>query len=283
LVYYLRNDYYDEHFDMRNLERLCGKTIYFSGTYLKSLDPTLTNSFRIYGLLVQNKFDKAITLLQDLPKGSKGKIYQFVIDEMKRVVDGLSSDQQTQNEYNDFLQKWKSLNKKDEKIDKTNINFTELVEEQLKKVSNKQTGLDSTAQTKLFKDWLVEQKELFNQQNHFYKVEAKLKEIAKVLDKLEEQEDVLTFFDRRFKIVKTYNRKGFAQEFLGQIPIEKDEAEYKEMYETHFKPWPKFMNRPEHTLKVRPSTKYMRDSLHKLYHENKEKEQPSVAREVSQK
>ena len=47
LVYFLRKEYNDEHFDLQSLKKLCGKTIYFASSHWKNMEPTLANSLKV--------------------------------------------------------------------------------------------------------------------------------------------------------------------------------------------------------------------------------------------
>jgi hypothetical protein len=46
-VGYVRREYNDEHFDLKSINQLCGKTIYFACSHLKNADPTLTNNLQV--------------------------------------------------------------------------------------------------------------------------------------------------------------------------------------------------------------------------------------------
>lgn len=47
LVYFLRKPYNDQHFDLKSVRQLCGKTIYFSSKYGKLSDENLAINLQV--------------------------------------------------------------------------------------------------------------------------------------------------------------------------------------------------------------------------------------------
>jgi len=48
LVYFKRNPYNDEHFDLKNERLLCGKTIFFASQNAKTLETNLANNLKVH-------------------------------------------------------------------------------------------------------------------------------------------------------------------------------------------------------------------------------------------
>lgn len=78
-MYFLRRPYNDEHFDLKTVSSLSGKTIYFASSNSKSADQTLRSSLKVYGLLVLGKYDKAVNMLEDMLVKDKTQIHSFVV------------------------------------------------------------------------------------------------------------------------------------------------------------------------------------------------------------
>lgn len=57
-VAYLRNPYFDDHFDIKNSNHLMGKTFLYFADEVQASDPTLANSLKLLGYALYEKFDK---------------------------------------------------------------------------------------------------------------------------------------------------------------------------------------------------------------------------------
>ena len=79
LVYFKRKEYNDEHFDLNDIMLLCGKTIVFASSNLKSADAALVNSLKVYGLLLFKKYDAAMDLIENVYLKQKGQLYKFLV------------------------------------------------------------------------------------------------------------------------------------------------------------------------------------------------------------
>lgn len=80
LVYFKRRDWSDEHFDLKSIRELNGKTIWFASSYLESVvDLKLVNSLKIYGLLLFGKFDQVVELFEQVYLKDKGQLYEFLV------------------------------------------------------------------------------------------------------------------------------------------------------------------------------------------------------------
>lgn len=123
-------------------------------------------------------------------------------------------------------------------------------------------------QEKFFLQWEIEQEmELKNQIKNF-QIDAKKTQLLKRIDELEKQEEIFTFFDKQQKIINTYNEKGFPNENPADLPVEPEQSEFDVKFEKHFKPWPKYANRPEWSLKISEEKKEILESLNKIYLRN---------------
>jgi hypothetical protein len=147
-------------------------------------------------------------------------------------------------------------------VDKNEVNE---LEQYLESVKKAQIPADIKSQTNLYSKWQAEQQHELNEQIRNVMIEVKRESILKRLNDLELQEELLTFFDKRQEIVNTYDNKGFPDENPSEIPIEPEESQFKVRFERHFKPWPKYANRPAHTLKLSEEEEYKLDSLRKVY------------------
>lgn len=88
-VKFLRNPYFDDHFDMKDLYMLSGKTLAWMSE--KSSD-NINCNLQIIGWLVYRKYDKLSSLCEIIAKESTFKIYTDVIDIIKRELNNVDSD-----------------------------------------------------------------------------------------------------------------------------------------------------------------------------------------------
>lgn len=87
-VNYLRNPYFDDHFDLRNSHHLVGKTFLAIGQYL---DGAIGNSVKLLGYSFYEKFSDGIKFIESL--NNKNELYKDAVDIVKKhleqVVPGL--------------------------------------------------------------------------------------------------------------------------------------------------------------------------------------------------
>ena len=117
----------------------------------------------------------------------------------------------------------------------------------------------------MFIKWNKEQETELNEQIKNFEIEQKKKNILAKLEDLEKKEEMITFFEKRQEIIDAYYGKGFPTEYPSDIPIEPEESSFKAKYERHFKPWPKYMNRPKSSYTISKSRSNKLESLRKIY------------------
>ena len=78
-VKFLRNEFFDDHFDIKNTNHLVGKTILYLADTLK--DPVLKSSLQILGYGLYEKYEEANKFLAD----NKGSLYKEVVDFVKEL------------------------------------------------------------------------------------------------------------------------------------------------------------------------------------------------------
>ncbi len=135
-------------------------------------------------------------------------------------------------------------------------------------VKKTQIEKDVASQVELFSRWQNEQQADLDEQIRNFAIELKKESILDRLARLEKQEEILTFFDKQQQIKDAYHGKGFPDENPADIPIEPEQTTYKIKSERHFKPWPKYMNRPVEPMRKKLDEEYKLDSLRKIYFNN---------------
>ncbi|RNA30396.1 28S ribosomal mitochondrial-like [Brachionus plicatilis] len=274
LVYFLRKEYNDEHFDLKSIPKLCGKTIYFSSSNLKMDDQNLNKNLKLYGLVHFGKYEKAVEFLENSMIKNNEAIYDFVIDDFKKTIDSLIQNEESSQKFSASIEKWNNLSKvlesESEKfVSKANIDsIIQKIENYVNQIGESQTKIDIENQNNLFLKWNKEQESELNEQIRSFAMEQKKQSILQRLENLEKQEEMITFFEKRQEIIDAYYGKGFPTEYPSDIPIEPEESIFKAKYERHFKPWPKYMNRPKSSYGISKSRASKLESLKKIYFAN---------------
>lgn len=267
LVNFLRNPYFDDHFDIKNFQHLIGKTIYFSAINLRVEDSLVVDSLKIYGLLIFEKYEKILKILENMKRDNK-KILKFVANELDNKIQNIISKSDSEKQIiEDLLKSYKKLDIKS-LTSSQEVDIDKELEKILLKAIDENSNKDIKEQRELFEKWSNEQDVEIKQQVKNFLIEEKKKKIFERLEKLERQEEILNFFDHRDKIRMYAFNKGFPRENPTNIPIEPEESEYKILAERHFKTW-KNKNKPAHLLKKSNTQALMEDSLSKIYLNNK--------------
>ncbi|GFX05035.1 28S ribosomal protein S27 [Trichonephila clavipes] len=189
-VPFLRNDWFDDHFDITEPKHLIGKTLYLLS---RETDYTLSRSYQIIGLAMFDKWDKAAALLNTFADSKDCSLINEAIEKTKALIDEIPEDEEKTkekllNKFNGLFEKMKSGGKiQDESL-------TALLESHLKDVlKNEKDDID--AQQKLFSLWESERKLAHDKQNVELDKEKRLKVIEEKKEYLFWKEKLLFFFE----------------------------------------------------------------------------------------
>lgn len=90
-VKFIRNEFFDDHFDLRDGSQLVGKTLWSIGKLIGSTSPVLGNSSQLLGLFHYGKLDQAAEFTRSL-HASGGLVHQQVIDSIQSALENVSSE-----------------------------------------------------------------------------------------------------------------------------------------------------------------------------------------------
>lgn len=172
-VKFLRNEYFDDHFDLTNPKHILGKTMVALSSKVHG---SLRNTTKLIGLCLYDKYDEASAFILEL-KSSESKIYQEAIDHLKLIIPEHT-----------ILSEMQSL-----KSSSTNIEskLNDLVTSAIK---NNETN-DIESQINIYSSWNdVRVKKLDEELERLKRAET-LKDIEKITKSLEEEERRLWFFE----------------------------------------------------------------------------------------
>lgn len=216
-VKFLRNDYFDDHFDLRDPRHLVGKTLVRLGYELpRQYQP----SVQLLGLSLYQKYEEALEMIGKLKKGDK--LYKDLLAKTKQVLEETVHESE---EYKNLLEKVQGI-AENENVVLIDDNFQNNVVDWLKSSIDKFQTVSISDQeqvcTKYFlvkiciikspfiqtyKLWLSVRDEKLQDELLRLKRAAALKEFEKKAKELEMEEKKLWFFENEEQIELEIERK----------------------------------------------------------------------------
>lgn len=184
-VKFLRNPYFDDHFDIRNSQHLVGKTLWYIG---KELPASIGSSIRLLGLSLYQKYDQA---LQVLDETKSNELYKPVTDKIAELLSNVEEDQKSE-EYQSFKSAIESTGSTHKIID---ANLETLATELCEKIVSENEAKEIEQQKKIYSAWLeIRKKKLDEEIERLNRVE-RLKNIEKLAEDMKAEEQRLWFFE----------------------------------------------------------------------------------------
>ncbi|KPJ16885.1 28S ribosomal protein S27, mitochondrial [Papilio machaon] len=185
-IKFLRNYYHDDHFDIKDLMLLSGKTLAWISRHNKN---NVSNNLQIIGWMYYKKYDSLLTLCENFKNLKPFKIYSEVIDLLQK--------ESSKCEEKDSLEKCISFLNECPKADGT---LEESIKNLIEDAINKTQKNDISSQQKLFEIWLSTREEKLNDQIQRLARAQRIVEVEKKQKELEVQEQKLWFFENEEKI-----------------------------------------------------------------------------------
>jgi small subunit ribosomal protein S27 len=88
-VAFIRNEYFDDHFDIVNTNHLLGKTFLYLADEVKSVDSVLCNSLKLLGYALYEKFSDGNKFIEKSDKNSQ--YYKEVLDKVKGLAEKIEN------------------------------------------------------------------------------------------------------------------------------------------------------------------------------------------------
>uniref|UniRef100_A0A1B0CUT6 Mitochondrial 28s ribosomal protein s27 n=1 Tax=Lutzomyia longipalpis TaxID=7200 RepID=A0A1B0CUT6_LUTLO len=188
-VKYLRNPYFDDHFDLKDPQQLVGKTLYYFGMHTPG---SLGKSAQLLGLSLYGKFEEGIRLVSSLKNGD---IFTDVLEKSLEVLKGVenSEDKPSLGEFVALLE----VKKGSLKAEGT---FEEAVLQSLSAGIKSCEKEDIAKQTQLYDDWIRIRQEKLEEELLRLRRAQTVKEIEKKTLDMEAEERKLWFFENEDKI-----------------------------------------------------------------------------------
>ncbi|KZC07999.1 PREDICTED: 28S ribosomal protein S27, mitochondrial [Dufourea novaeangliae] len=192
-VKYLRNPFFDDHFDITNPRDLVGKTLAFYG---KHMNNTLGRTCQLRGLMLYRKYDDIRNLMDQWLNNVKHNVlYEEVLDLIKKDTENFPETENSSQIENIMsnLSNFKSENF-------STGNVTEVLENEVKSAIDKQADTDIAEQLKKYIEWEKLREKVLESQIQKIKVQARLENIQKIKKEIQQKEMILTFFDKEEEI-----------------------------------------------------------------------------------
>ncbi|XP_042907386.1 small ribosomal subunit protein mS27 isoform X2 [Parasteatoda tepidariorum] len=194
-VPFIRNPWFDDHFDIKNPQHLLGKTLYLIGREVNN--SLLGQSYQLYGLALYEKWEKVTDLLKLYSESDDIALLSDVIGKVMHQIDAIPEESKTLKEnlsqqFNKYFQELKSKNKI---IDGS---LCAALADALKDISSLEKE-DIEAQKRLFVEWEKQRELALKKQNQGIDKEVRLKVIEEKKEYLFWKEKLLFFFENEEK------------------------------------------------------------------------------------
>ncbi|KAL5287981.1 MRPS27 family protein [Megaselia abdita] len=177
-VKFLRNEFFDDHFDLTDNKHIVGKTFVLLS---KFLDPVLSVNSKILGYTLHQKNEKALELL----KSTKSDVfYKDVIDYCVKFSE----------EGSDLRAQFESL--KNSRTEK----FEEVTKSLIQKAVQENEGKTIEEQKKVYQSWNVLREEKYKEALDVVDKKKRVDEIEKLQKEMHLEEQKLWFFENEDKI-----------------------------------------------------------------------------------
>ncbi|XP_011631979.1 28S ribosomal protein S27, mitochondrial-like [Pogonomyrmex barbatus] len=191
-VKYLRNPFFDDHFDLTDPRDLIGKTLSFQG---KHRADAVGRTCQLRGLILYKKYDDALNLIKQWLETVQNKI---VYNEVFELISKDNSNLQDQD-----AEKFKLVEIQLSALkEKQNLkeSLSEAIENLIKTTVNEETDKDISKQCQAYLDWERVRVSILETQMKEIDKERRIKKIEQIKKDLEEKEQLLTFFDKEEEI-----------------------------------------------------------------------------------
>ncbi|KAL0133103.1 hypothetical protein PUN28_000698 [Cardiocondyla obscurior] len=213
-VKYLRNPYFDDHFDLTDPRDLVGKTLNFQG---KHRTDAVGRTCQLRGLILYKKYDDVLNLIKKWLETMQDNI---VYEEVFELISKDNSTLQDQDaEKFKLVEAQLSMLKSKQNLKE---NFIEAMENLIKTAAKEEVEKDISKQCQAYLNWEKKRTSVLEEQIKAIDRERRISNIEKIKKDLEEKEQLLTFFDKEeeieLQIEKIKERERKEDERIRAIP-----------------------------------------------------------------
>ncbi|KAH9639735.1 hypothetical protein HF086_014493 [Spodoptera exigua] len=188
-VKFVRNPFFDDHFDIKDTLLLSGKTLAWIS---ERADNNLNNNLQIIGWLKYKKYDKLAAFSQKISNEKSFKVFKEVIE----VLEKESSD--VEAEFKPILENCISTLSKAEQNSQASLE--EALKIAIENAINKSHKNDVSQQKKLFESWAEIREQKLQEQAQRLDRARRIQLIQQKQSEMQQQEQKLWFFENEDKI-----------------------------------------------------------------------------------
>lgn len=199
-VRYIRNPYFDDHFDLKKPSHLIGKTFWMIGN--ESSD-VIGRSYSLIGYALHEKWDKLKDFLNVLLQSKeKPLVYKDSVMFVQKIM-GDVSNEKSEDEKRDFELHKDDINSLLLKLENSDSLATDellkVTEDKMKEIIKENETKTIENQIKVYEEWENQRRELVNEHIEQMKREKTLAEITAVKEEIKGKEKELFFFENEDK------------------------------------------------------------------------------------
>ncbi|XP_043266698.1 uncharacterized protein [Venturia canescens] len=189
-VQFIRNPFFDDHFDLTDPQDLVGKTLVFYG---KASNDVVSRSCHLRGLVLWKKYKDASNLIKQWTDNNQNEcIYEEVLAQVQQHLSHIPEDKITDEV--------KELNELLNKLDRSNLAKGSVLEEIEKRVreavkTHEETDISETY--KIYDDWEKTRISLLQAQIDELDKKSRLEKVDEMKKELQLRERFLTFFENK--------------------------------------------------------------------------------------
>ncbi|XP_034825217.1 WD repeat-containing protein 87 [Maniola hyperantus] len=182
-IKFLRNPYFDDHFDIKDLKTLSGKTLALMS---KSSNDNVSCNLQIIGWLFYKKYDKLFSLCKQVAEKKNFKLCTEVVELINKEIELLEEDTKII-----LCQCIEVLNKAPVADTKLENSLKIAIENAINRIQNK----DIAAQKKLFSNWEQIREDKLEAQSKRLDRANRIKNIMEKQKQMQVEEQKLWFFE----------------------------------------------------------------------------------------
>ncbi|EGT57455.1 hypothetical protein CAEBREN_10755 [Caenorhabditis brenneri] len=178
---YLKNECFDEHFDLTNPHHLIGKSLQWLSRDTQSIDKDLKSSLNALGAVLFEKLQEA------------GSTVSTAHSSVKQLI----AERLAPKEREEQPEEQKAILEKIGTVEKSNQLLSDIILEHLTRIQKAEEEKLCSQQTALFATWNERRQELAKSQAQKVLLRIRQDEIRAELKQLDEQEEQMSFFKNR--------------------------------------------------------------------------------------
>uniref|UniRef100_A0AC35THU1 Mitochondrial 28s ribosomal protein s27 n=1 Tax=Rhabditophanes sp. KR3021 TaxID=114890 RepID=A0AC35THU1_9BILA len=226
---YLKNKYFDNHFDIQDAPLLVGKSLIWLGEVI-SADDTLKSSLKLVGLCTNGDYEGVKELIE---KNAVSQLNVSALNIANQLISDAQSSGGEATKDDPQVQLVDDIKKALGEIGEVQSKLSEQVFDEFKKIQSAEEKTLMQSQKQDFVSWNKKREELLSSQTEKLRLKLRLQEIQDIKKKLEDEKEVLFFFENRtqWEDQATEKKKLFEELKLNENNTKESEDSTTQMFE----------------------------------------------------